>query len=153
MALGDDPHRLRAAGRGLGVPVEQRGPHARARRGDVDGAAVRRARPRSVVCAGGGDGEAVGVRGGRGDEPDLFPAAAITIIPASTASWIASASPKKPLPPRLIDTTWHPTLRAQRTALATSESKTCTTLSVARIGTSGARRGDPLEPRPSPARR
>ena len=65
--------------------------------------------------------------------------------PASTASSMASWRPKKPLPPRLIDTTWQPCVRAQRTALATSLSKTWTTLSVARIGTSVAPVATPCE--------
>ena len=42
--------------------------------------------------------------------------------------------------------TWQPTSRAWATALATSESKTCTTLSVARIGTSRASGASPAMP-------
>ena len=82
--------------------------------------------------------------------PTWLPAAASTIMPASTASPIASWRPKNPLPPRLIDTTRQPWVRAQRTALATSPSKTWMTLSVARIGTSVAAVATPWNPLPSP---
>jgi hypothetical protein len=69
--------------------------------------------------------------------PTSLPAAAMTIIPDSTAVLIASrTAPANPTPPRLIETTSQPARRARSIAMATSPSKTWTTLLIARSGTS-----------------